>query len=260
MKKKILLAAALSFIVVGTAQADSTTGSYNVAAGAGITGSKHDLSVATGVGAYQGYGSGDELDRICIFCHAPHHAVQEVAAAGVTYLPLWNHGITTETYNTYQSDFGEGPDSVEDGDITDSHLLNADIGQPGSVSRLCLSCHDGTVAVDTYGNAPQRANSRQTGDGTIVSQFRIGGGGNLANHHPIGFNYDAVAALDAEIAASTVTLGNKDGEPLTIASLLYNGDMECVTCHDVHNSQNTGETFLWRSDRESKFCLVCHIK
>lgn len=260
MKKKILLAAALSFIVVGTAQADSTTGSYNVAAGAGIVGSKHDLSVASGVGAYQGYGSGDTLDRICIFCHAPHHAYQEVAASGINYLPLWNHGITTQIYNTYESDFGGGPDAAASG--LSNHELNADIGQPGSVSRLCLSCHDGTVALDTYGQAPQRGNSRQTGDGYIVAQFKIGGGGNLANHHPIGFDYSDVADADPEIAADTTVI-NPDaaaGVQITIDSILFNGDMECVTCHDVHNSQNTGETFLWTTDRESQFCLVCHLK
>ena len=54
MKKSILLAAAFGLVVSGTAQAqNSTTGSFNAAAGAGIVSSKHDLSIATGIGIAQ---------------------------------------------------------------------------------------------------------------------------------------------------------------------------------------------------------------
>ncbi len=268
MKKSILLAAAVGLALAGTAMAqNSTTGSMNAPAGSGIVGSKHDLSVATGVGGI--YGMTDSLDRICIFCHAPHHALQTADAAGIHYLPLWNHGITTQFYNAYQSDFGDGPDPSGlagvgvDGDpaqFADRHLFNgeATLGEPGSVSRLCLSCHDGTVAVDEYGFDPQRANSQDAGSAFIADQFKIGGMGNLVNHHPIGFSYIDVATVDDEIAdPDTVFAGAGN---TTIRSLLYGEQMECVTCHDVHNTQNTGETFLWVSDENSAFCLTCHIK
>ncbi|MCB2183420.1 MAG: hypothetical protein KQH63_15405 [Desulfobulbaceae bacterium] len=274
MKKSILLAAAFGLLVVGTAQAqNSTTGSFNAAAGTGIVGSKHDLSIATGIGG--SYGQTDSLDRICIYCHAPHHALQEADAAGIKYLPLWNHGVTTQFYNLYESDFGEGPTAsglagvgtVSDTEqFADRHLFNGrdTQGEPGSVSRLCLSCHDGTVAVNEYGFDPQRSNSQSAGTHFIADQFKIGGGGNLVNHHPIGFSYLDVASVDDEIAdPDTVINGAGAGakEMTTIKSLLYGGEMmECVTCHDVHNTKNTGETFLWKSDRNSGFCLTCHLK
>ncbi len=273
MKKSILLAAAFGLIAAGTAQAqNSTTGSFRKAAGAGIVSSKHDLSLATGIGNL--YGQTDSLDRICIYCHAPHHALQEADAAGIKYLPLWNHGVTTQFYNTYESDFGDGPTASgltgvgttgDANQFADRHLLNAshggNLGEPGSVSRLCLSCHDGTVAVNEYGFDPQRSNSRGAGTDYIVEQFKIGGGGNLVNHHPIGFNYLTVASLDDEIAGADTVINGAAEATTTIRSLLYGGSqMECVTCHDVHNTKNTGETFLWKSDRESKFCLTCHIK
>ena len=47
---------------------------------------------------------------------------------------------------------------------------------------------------------------------------------------------------------------------VTISDLLWNGNMECTTCHDVHNTKNTGEKFLWKSDAQSAFCLTCHLK
>ncbi|MBI5558017.1 MAG: hypothetical protein HY885_10290 [Deltaproteobacteria bacterium] len=272
MKKSLLLAAAFGVIAAGTALAqNSTTGSFNADAGAGIVGSKHDLSIATGIGAL--YGQTDQLDRICIYCHAPHHAINEADAAGIKYLPLWNHGVTTQFYNTYQSDFGDGPaasglngvGTVSNiNQFADRHLFNGDatLGEPGSVSRLCLSCHDGTVAINEYGFDPGRAESRGAATHFIADQFKIGGGGNLTNHHPIGFSYLDVALHDDEIAApDTVINGLATKEQTTIRSLLYAGEMmECVTCHDVHNTKNEGETFLWKSDRNSGFCLTCHIK
>ncbi len=282
MKKSILLAAAIGLVFVAqSAQAQNNmSGSYNSDPGTGIVESKHDLSVATGIGNL--YGQTDALDRICIYCHAPHHTMQENDAAGIKYLPLWNHGVTTQFYNTYESDFGAGPASSglaavgEDGaagQFADRHLFNGrdTLGEPGSVSRLCLSCHDGTVAVNEYGFAPGRAESRGGATHFIADQFKIGGGGNLTNHHPIGFSYLDVASMDDEIAdpdtvinAGTVgTSASRGGATgnTTIRSLLYGGEMmECVTCHDVHNSKNAGETFLWVSDKESKFCLTCHLK
>jgi|SaaInl8_200m_RNA_FD_contig_41_161333_length_993_multi_4_in_0_out_0_1 predicted CXXCH cytochrome family protein len=277
MKKSILLAAAFGLIAVGTAQAQNNMhGSYNAAPGSGIVGSKHDLSIATGIGNL--YGQTDELDRICIYCHAPHHTMQEADSEGIKYLPLWNHEVTSLFYNTYQSDFGDGPDSAAAAGVSgmgqasnpnqfaDRHLFNgADtIGEPGSVSRLCLSCHDGSIAVNEYGFDPGRDESKGAADSFIADQFKIGGGGNLTNHHPIGFQYTDVVMYDDEIAPTWTVISTGGGgahSQTTIGSLLYNdGMMECVTCHDVHNSKNDGETFLWVSDQESKFCLTCHLK
>ncbi len=282
MKKTILLAAAFGLFAAGTVQAiDSTTGSHMAPAGSGIIGSKHDLSTLTGLDSFYPSitptnGTADPLDRVCIWCHAPHHTMVTADSAGIDYLPLWNHEVTHQTYTVYESDFGEGPDAsgmagvgiVGSGEqFADRHLLNArthgNLGQPGGVSRLCLSCHDGTVAVNEYGRDPQREYSQSTGGAMINAQWMIGGNPyGLLNHHPIGFNYLDVALVDDEIAdPATPIAGSGTPEMTTIGSLLYNGgQMECVTCHDVHNSKNTGETFLWISDRRSAFCLTCHIK
>ena len=94
----------------------------------------------------------------------------------------------------------------------------------------------------------------------------------MSNHHPIGMVYDDVQAVDDEIAEKTVQFGEKYGAtgqtdtgftPTTaIEDVLYFGKMECVTCHDVHNTQNQpgAERFLWMSNNGSKFCLTCHLK
>lgn len=233
--------------------------------GTGITGSAHDLSIATGHGS--DYGQTDSLDRICIFCHAPHHTMEEGDATNILYLPLWNHEVTTEDHFTlYQSDFGEGPsasgldgagESGADDQFVDRHLLNAaeTLDQPSSVSLLCLSCHDGTIAVNAYGFEPSA--SIGGNNSFIGGSFLIGGSGNLSNHHPIGFDYAGVRAYDDEIVDESHRFGSTD---VTIISVLDNGKMACYTCHDVHNSKNEGESLLWTSDRNNEFCCTCHLK
>jgi predicted CXXCH cytochrome family protein len=49
----------------------------------------------------------------------------------------------------------------------------------------------------------------------------------------------------------------------TVRNHLYgpgNVRMECGTCHSVHNTGNSGESLLWRSDFRSSLCLTCHDK
>ncbi|MEW6117896.1 MAG: cytochrome c3 family protein [Nitrospirota bacterium] len=242
----VLSMAALSVLLVATMV-------FAVAApGSGIKGTFHDLS-KTGATAVA-YGDTAEqagLDRICVYCHAPHHTAKltdSATSGGVQYLPLWNHGVTTQTYTTYTN----GPDDPADG----NHLSAAEAmaGQPGSVSKLCLSCHDGTVATNQYGfySSP----SKGAGDKFIsAGRALIGGGGDLTNHHPVGFDYAMVKATDDEIADTTATLGS-----YTIGDLLWAGKMECTTCHDVHNTKNTGNKFLWIEDTNSQFCMACHLK
>ena len=60
-----------------------------------------------------------------MFCHTPHGA----NAAAPT--PLWNRELSGATYIPYNS----------------SSIEAVGIGQPGGSSKLCLSCHDGTIAI-----------------------------------------------------------------------------------------------------------------
>ncbi|UCF93513.1 MAG: hypothetical protein JSW39_04945, partial [Desulfobacterales bacterium] len=142
---------------------------FSAVALAGIQGSAHDFS-----------GFGFAGGQICLPCHTPHNAESDAA-------PLWNHELSVATYNLYSSP-----------------SLDAAVGQPTGASKLCLSCHDGTVAVDSFG-----------GDsGTIfISAFGadVDLTTDLSNDHPISFTYDnALATTDPGLfdpTAKTVTIG-----------------------------------------------------
>ncbi len=227
------------------------------APGTGIKLTAHDMS-STGGG--HNYGDTVEqagLDRICIYCHAPHHTAKPTDPAylgTVDYLPLWNHAVTANAWTTYSN----GLDEPLDGDH--ASYAEANSGDPGAVSKLCLSCHDGSIAANAYGFAPSSSRHDLTGapDAFILPNTRvsIGFGGDLSNHHPIGFVYDDAKLSDNEIAASTEALGSAN----TIGDLLWQGKMECSTCHDVHNTENEGLKLIWAEDNNSAFCLSCHLK
>jgi predicted CXXCH cytochrome family protein len=253
MKKSVMLVLCIlmGMLVVASIAVAGT------AAGTGIKAGPHDLSLTGGNGASV-VGDGTEQggkDRICVYCHAPHNTIKNNSAAanGIKYLPLWNHTVTTQQYAMY-SNGTEVPNDINHQSQAMVELAGKQY--PGGVSRLCLSCHDGTVSTNAYGATSSSKGADNKNISTAGAQYIIGGGGDLTNHHPIGFSYANVHANDDEINADTTIV--KAG--MTIASLLWNGNVECTTCHDVHNTKNDGEKFLWASDANSAFCLKCHNK
>ncbi len=184
--------------------------SYAVMAQGTIVGSAHDFSSETW----------NTTGQICIVCHTPHNA-----KAG--YEPLWNHEVTTQTFTLYSS-----------------ATLNAtDLGQPDGPSKLCLSCHDGTVGLEAFSGTTTNTNLI-TGNALL--------GTDLTNDHPISFTYDS-------------TLATNDGELVDpassseVAGMLYGGKMECSSCHDVHNTPGIAK-LLVKSNAASALCLTCHNK
>lgn len=253
-----LLGLALCF----SAAAMAYTGTYP--AGAGLNGTPHDLgSVHNGMD-YTAVPS-DPLTRICVYCHAPHNAYRfnglavgagpNAPFAAFDYLPLWNHTLQSNiSYTLY--------DPGNDPLVGWKHSQATDLATTvNNVSLLCLSCHDGSVAVNNYGNADQPSNpqmpSQSTGNTLISSQYLIGKDRYLGNHHPIGFDYDTVQSQDGEIRQAD-TYFMTPGK--FIRDYLYNGELQCASCHSVHNKGNTGERLLWRSDQNSELCITCHDK
>jgi predicted CXXCH cytochrome family protein len=188
---------------------------------AGIRGSAHDFSPLA------------ENQEICIFCHTPHGADTTVVDA-----PLWNHQVTQKIYQVYNS-----------------ATLDASVGQPSASSRLCLSCHDGTVAVDSYGG--------RSGVIFLGGKFNIGGdAAELKNDHPISFTYDdTLATKDGGLFSPSTT---PSGLGHSIAQdLLLGGKVECASCHDVHNSgpaAAVNDSLLVITRAQSRLCLTCHDK
>ena len=298
MKKTLILGLAVGLVAMGsTAFAESVdrgTVTPGLAAsagiqknwgGEGIIGSSHDLSYVNGytnlagnnTGALKnasvGLGQTDAQKRICIYCHHPHNSIP-AADMPNGYSPLWNRNLSTTTFAGYSNGLDGGVTTGSD----KRHNLNAAVEGGGTaiagVSLLCMSCHDGVVAMNAYSQVSGSLDGAGDGAGGNLSGRTSGFDGqnmagrgysgtivtDMSNHHPMGFDYQAVQTADAEIAATNTALV-PDGS-VRIADVLYGGKMECVTCHDVHNTANQpgAERFLWRTNDHSNFCLTCHLK
>jgi predicted CXXCH cytochrome family protein len=132
----------------------------------------------------------------------------------------------------------------------DSATLDATPGQPAGVSLLCLSCHDGTVAIDSFGGA--------TGTSFVSGAALVGT--DLANDHPIGFTYDAALnAADPEVNDPTTTVSGLGGNiDVDMLFGLSNDQLECASCHNVHD--DLFGNFLIKDNAASALCLTCHDK
>lgn len=157
----------------------------------------------------------------CIYCHAPHNALSSV--------PLWNQTLSTKQY-TLNPSATENP------------------GTPttvGKASTLCLSCHDGSVAV-----------GQTVALGTLKMQGVLTDnlGTELQGSHPFSMQPQINDApnLIPTLASSHTT---KDA---TVK--LIDNNIECSTCHDVHNQYRDKRSpeFLVRDNAYGQLCFACH--
>jgi len=158
---------------------------------AGIANTKHNLGSSAGPA---GRNQVSDTDEICVFCHTPHGADNSSPA------PLWNKRLNTggAAYTTYESLGSSTMNALFANDGLTGSL------SVGSVSLACLSCHDGTQAMDNIINAPGSGNYDATGGGTNGLGWTWSGpnvtgtglltgvaalGKDLSNDHPIGIQY-----------------------------------------------------------------------
>ena len=232
-----------------------------------IENTKHNLS-ASGPGPVKAVNE----EQICVFCHSTHNANLEVTA------PLWNRELSSLTYTPYTS-----------------ASMDAITAQPGQSSKLCLSCHDGTLAIGTVGVLNNVGPASIQMSGTNAGNMPVGAGEltgytrdlgiDLSNDHPISFTYDAtLSSNDGELRSppvmegSTPVVGNRiPGVYPRPIFPLDNEQMQCTTCHDPHTwesdptkgnhkflrgnrlqqTQPLGGSYVQNFD---SMCLACHDK
>lgn len=169
-----------------------------------VKNTKHNLSTSGAAGNTK---SNSET-QICVFCHTPHGANATAVA------PLWNRkvGGASNTSTTYTATYT--PYNSESLDARMSSVQLGWTGQPLGSSKLCLSCHDGTIALGNVINAPgsglgtaiEVSGATTTTMPAGTEGYTRNLGQNLANDHPISVTY-------------TSTLTDQDGELRSSASM-----------------------------------------
>jgi predicted CXXCH cytochrome family protein len=272
------LAVGLAVALVGVATSLPASAQLSAPLTTGISTTKHNMgsggsftnkSAATGTGA---------TTEVCVFCHTPH-------AAEVARGPLWNRAAGTAAYVPYTS-------TTLTGGTRDATSGMGVATAPGAISLACLSCHDGTQALNAIINQPGSGLGTGTvpwaagGSTSITGVAAVGAGAEgRSNDHPIGVKYAGGALVGAQTNGgynqwSTAQINNVDAfwveaaGQATVTSGRQKADMwlyaragattsnneafvECASCHDPHTSNTT---FLRTKNDYSSVCLSCHIK
>ena len=215
--------------------------------------------------------------QLCVFCHTPHGATNAPAS------PLWNRQLSSQTYTVYTSS------------SLDAETIGGQLDQPAGASKLCLSCHDGTLALGTVnvlgGELNVDIDLTGTGPGGVMppgagvqTGFTRDLGIDLGNDHPISLTYDTILSqADGELRDPTTaphigvrSPGVRPLVPLEATGLGGEAQVQCTGCHDPHlapSGDGTGDKFLrllrfqqtipadgsFRAS-EDIVCLACHEK
>lgn len=180
----------------------------------GVIGGKHDLSIS-GPGPFKS----DVETNTCAFCHVPHGGERTNAR----------------------------PDSSAIVPYASSTSKARTPSRPTGSSRICLSCHDGTIALGQTRTRLIKLRDNAPG-GRLPPGHRANLGTDLRGTHPISFVPPPSKAAHPPPPGDTVRL---DGR----------GELQCMACHDPHRETlpATGEgNFLVKSMHRASLCLTCH--
>jgi hypothetical protein len=214
---------------------------------AGITGSPHDFS------GESWNTSATDPNSVCGPCHQPHNASSAI-------VPLWGHDTSKGPWTMY-------------GSMSNTTFKATQSATPTGASLACLSCHDGTVAVN------QMAGGKILGSPAyyVTNSAKIGT--DLTHSHPISFTYDsALLGKDKWLQDPSALVLQPDsgtfvaGTDMSIKGFLLGGgnQMQCSSCHDVHNQEGTPFSIAsnpklvkingTKAGAGSLLCRSCHIK
>ena len=206
-----------------------------ISANGGVKDTKHNFTSPTSSPNAYFYGT----SQVCVFCHTTHNSDQNMDA-------LWNHETNQlQSYTMYGSPTMNMPQSAT----------------PHKGSLVCLSCHDGTIAVNSLNNLPgpegagnfgTPGGSALDGSGRLLSSSDAYVGTDLSDDHPVGITYDASQDPTGFVA--------KTGNPASYPDRLLSEDLyvECTSCHNPHD--DTYSDFLIESNANSNLCTRCHTK
>jgi len=207
-----------------------------------IVGTKHDFSMSNNTWNFSSPITAQLQGQICRPCHAPHNQATQDPGSNIanTQVPLWNHALSTSSYTIYS----QGYNFWKEGAAT--------IGNPDGTSKLCLGCHDGTVALANF-------STYTTG---VTKMGNVNGGASnlgtdLSTTHPISFTYDAnLATIDHKIWDPTVTPSGVHSGTISV-DMLENNKVQCISCHDPHNGAGVTHLLI-KSNVGSALCFTCH--
>jgi len=222
-----------------------------------LLGSKHDLTALNERAGAKAMGgvAFDDYESACVYCHIPPEVDEN--ATKPQQIQGWNRiRSAMEGYTLYSSGTFQSQARI-----------------PNEISLLCLSCHDGTMAVDRVVNTPKdwKSGNKMTlhmkiNTGNDLDHCGLCHDGSTAHHlgnrhigtdlrsnHPVSIRFPGMdASYTGMLQSGFKTPRDKDGFDNGVR--LFNGFVECASCHNVHDPSKV--KFL-RVQPEF-LCITCH--
>lgn len=243
----------------------------------GVSYTTHNLSTSADE-TYSGMYVSDNETQVCVFCHTPH--------GGSLDGPLWNRSSPATSYVHYNSP------------SLSTYLQELGVGRAvEKESLLCLSCHDGSIAINSLLNTsnsvplPTHFGGQSvtipvmfnpitgTAPGALIgaSLADLNSYSDLSDDHPISFKYKSVYDQKTTEFKDIATAESKGIRffPQNETNAAEKR-VECSSCHDPHvmydplyqlngtttnpNADEIYRPFLITSNAGSALCLACHTK
>jgi hypothetical protein len=195
---------------------------------AGIANTKHNL------GAGGNFNFTTSTTEICVFCHTPHGGDSSAA------VPLWNRTLNaTNTYTTY-SQLG-------------TSTLDSASTSIGSVSLACLSCHDGTQAMNVVINSPGSGTSGDVNlDGTSYINTSAGADCTATDGTCGGFNeFNYMSQVSGEMIYLGTDLRNDHPISIQYAGSVGGGTSNDPDFHAAKNVTVASGTTVYYIDTDN---------
>jgi len=265
---------AIGCLVAAAATAQTYPPAPGYSTGTGIANTPHDFTLMNAPGTGPGGAQNSTAIGKCTFCHTPHKAQQSAL--------IWNHTLSTNSYSWSDTTSTVGGTPLPSIATTWN-----------GASKLCLSCHDGTVAIGDVAWFKKAAhqgvaaiNPLNMANATLLNSRIADATGSLNKNHPVAHpfprggqrnTYNSVqngvaAAASGWVAdptangirlftdaAGTVAVWDSAASPAAT-----NVGIECSSCHDPHNGSGVQATYFLRGELEGNgvnyLCTKCHVK
>jgi len=136
----------------------------------------------------------------------------------------------------------------------DAYVSPAAAPQPNGSSKLCLSCHDGTIALGS--TLSDGDISMASGLRRMPPTSRSHLGRDISGDHPVSFT----------VTDSLVATNNSSGDvPLKSVAEMHSNPsvrlddrdrVQCISCHDPHEDSNG---YFLLTAHVGDLCLGCHF-
>ena len=163
------------------------------------------------------------VTKICRVCHVPHQRRGKKRNKRYSNGLLWDRRISSFTYSLYNSFWSSSLTGIRDTSWAEV-VTRRSGGWPDGLSKLCLSCHNGIVGPDV---------------------FKL--------HHFVSLEYDVTKA---DLRDPDITSFGLSG---TISEVLFDGKIQCPSCHDAHDEETVPNTKLLRVEK-TEICRTCHAR